>query len=58
MYAAELFVYPSVPSLAPSEHYQVRVRAIGGEWQSAFAWETACKSIEKKTDAYFDTLAD
>ncbi len=57
--ADELVVYPPVPGLAASEHYTVRVRPArdGGEWQSAFAWETACKTIEKKTDAYFDTLA-
>ena len=58
--AAEgLVVYPAVPMLAASEHYKVRVRAAtdGSEWQSAFAWETVCKTIEKKTDAYFDTLA-
>lgn len=58
--AAEgLHVYPAVPGLAASAHYQVRLRSAGGgaEWQSAFAFETACKTIEKKTDAYFDTLA-
>ena len=57
--ADELVVYPSVPGLAASEHYQVRVRSArdGGEWQSAFAWETVCKSIENKSDGYFDTLA-
>ena len=54
----ELTVYPPVPGLAPSEHFRVRVRAGGaGDWQEAFAWQTACKIIEKKTDAYFDTLA-
>lgn len=55
----ELIVYPPVPGLSPSEHYQVRVRSArpNSEWQSAFVWETACKKIEKKTDAYFDTLA-
>lgn len=54
-----LFVYPPVPGLAASEHYQVRVRPATGAdgWQSAFAWETVCKTIEKKADAYFDTLA-
>ncbi len=57
LFAGELVVYPPVPGLAASGHYRVRVRSIGGEWQSAFAWETACKTIEKKTDAYFDTLA-
>lgn len=29
--ADELQVYASVPGLAPSEHYTVRVRPIGGE---------------------------
>lgn len=36
---------------------RVRSAGDGSEWQSAFAWETVCKTIEKKTDAYFDTLA-
>ncbi len=49
----DLVAYPPVPGLAASDHYQVRVRAVGGEWKSAFAWQTACKT-EK---AYFDTLA-
>jgi hypothetical protein len=49
---ADLHVYPSVPGLEPSEHYTVRVRAIGGEWQSAFAWQTQCKM----DGGYFDTL--
>ncbi len=53
-----LTVYPPVPGLKPSEHYKVRVRsAEKGEWKSAFAWVTACKTVEKKTDAYFDSLA-
>ncbi|MBK8094490.1 MAG: endo-polygalacturonase [Verrucomicrobiaceae bacterium] len=54
-----MHVYPPVPGLAASGHYQVRLRSAGdgAEWQSAFAFETACKTIEKKTDAYFDTLA-
>ena len=53
-----LLVYPPVPGLAASEHYKVRVRPAGrGEWKSAFAWETVCKTVEKKTDAYFDHLA-
>jgi hypothetical protein len=54
-----LVVYPTVPVLAASEHYTVRVRAAtdGSEWQSAFAFETTCRTIEKKTDAYFDHLA-
>ncbi|MBI5833410.1 MAG: endo-polygalacturonase [Armatimonadetes bacterium] len=54
-----LVVYPAVPGLAASEHYRARVRsaAAGSLWQSAFAWETACKTIEKGTDGYFETLA-
>jgi hypothetical protein len=54
-----LVVYPPVPGLAVSEHYQVRVRSASGagEWQSAFAWETISKSFEGKAEAYFDTLA-
>lgn len=55
--ADELVVYPPEPGLAPATHYQVRVRPAGGEWRSAFAWETTRKTIEKKTDAYFDHLA-
>ena len=58
--ADDLVVYPSVPGLAASSQFQVRVRPAGdgGKWQSAFAWETLCKKIEKNTDAYFDHLAD
>lgn len=54
-----LVVYPPVPGLAASEHYKVRVRSVsdGGAWQSAFAWETVCKTLEKNTDGYFDHLA-
>lgn len=54
-----LLVYPPVPGLAASAHYTVRVRPAGdgGGWQQAFAWETACKIVAKKTEAYFDTLA-
>lgn len=56
---AELVVYPPVPGLAASGHYKVRVRSArdGSEWRIAFAWETACKTIDKKTDAYFEHLA-
>ena len=57
--ADELIVYPPVPGLAASEHYKVRLRSAGDDspWQSAFAWETVCKTVEKETDAYFDHLA-
>lgn len=53
----DLQVYSPVPGLAASAHYHVRIRTVGGDWQEAFAFETECKSIEKGTDAYFDTLA-
>ncbi len=54
-----LVVYPPVPGLAASAHYSVRVRSASkdSKWQSAFAWETVCKAIEKNTDAYFEHLA-
>ncbi len=54
-----LVVYSSVPGLAPSAHYAVRVRLsrTNDPWLSTFAWETACKSVPKDSDAYFDTLA-
>jgi hypothetical protein len=55
--AAEVLVYPPVPGLEASVHYSVRVRSIGGEWQRVFAFEATCKTIEPKTDPYFDTLA-
>ncbi len=49
----DLVVYPLVPGLAASSHYTVRVRPIGGDWRSAFAWQTECKTEE----GYFDHLA-
>ena len=57
--ADDLVIYPPVPGLAASEHYTVRIRPAkdGGEWRSAFPWETACKTVDKKTDAYFPHLA-
>jgi len=57
--ADDLVVYPPVPGLAASEHYKVRVRSAsdGSKWQKAFAFVTTCKTIEKKTDGYFDHLA-
>lgn len=53
-HAGDLKVYPPVPGLDPSAHYQVRIRSTdkGAKWQSAFAWQTECKNEE----AYFDTL--
>ena len=58
--APELVVYPAVPGLEASQHYTVRVRAAvdGGRWQPAFVWETACKRVEGKADAYFRELVD
>lgn len=51
--ASALTVYPAVPGLAPSVHYEVRIRSVGADtWQPAFAWQTECKN-EKP---YFDTL--
>ncbi len=57
--ADDLVIYPPVPGLTSSAHYTVRLRPAkeGGEWSSAFAWETACKTTDKKTDAYFAHLA-
>ncbi|ADG69525.1 hypothetical protein Plim_3713 [Planctopirus limnophila DSM 3776] len=54
-----LIVESAVPGLAPSSHYVVRVRPAGTDrpWQEAFVWETVCKQVERKADAYFDTLA-
>jgi hypothetical protein len=53
-FAGELRVYPPVPGLAPSAHYQVRIRSTNedAKWQSAFAWQTECK----KEEGYFESL--
>jgi hypothetical protein len=58
--AESVVVYPHVPGLSPSAHYAVRVRAAGAgsAWQTAFAWESKCKGVEKGTDAYFTHLAN
>lgn len=50
--ADNLHVYPLVPGLPASSHYEGRVRTIGGEGQDAFAWQTECK----KEEGCFDTL--
>ncbi|MCA9009298.1 MAG: endo-polygalacturonase, partial [Planctomycetaceae bacterium] len=59
--AGDLTVYPAVPGLAPSQHYQVRIcprgDCHGDKWMPAFVMETVCKQIEKDTDGYFDHLA-
>lgn len=53
-FAGDLLVYPPVPGLTPSAHYQVRIRktANDAKWQSAFAWQTECK----KEEGYFESL--
>lgn len=50
-----LVVYPSAPGLAPSAHYEVRIRTLddGAKWQAAFAWQTECKDEE----GYFESLS-
>jgi hypothetical protein len=35
----------------------VRAASAGSPWHTAFAWETACKNIEKDTAGYFSHLA-
>jgi len=57
--ADKLMLYPSVPGLAASEHYQVRVRAAveGGEWRGAFAFLTNRKDAANTKEGYFDYLA-
>jgi hypothetical protein len=52
--ADELHVYPPVPGLDASAHYQVRIRSNkdGAKWQAAFAWQTECKNEE----GYFESL--
>lgn len=54
----DLVVYPAVPGLPASAHYQVRVRGGNGDdWRNAFVFETICKKVDKDTEAYFDSLA-
>ena len=56
--SGQVQVDPPVPGLAPSSHYTVKVRpAGGGEWKPVFVMETACKTIGKGSDGYFDSLA-
>lgn len=56
---AELVVHGNVPGLPASEHYTVRVRKVadGGQWQTAFAWQTSCRPSEGERDGYFRHLA-
>lgn len=55
---ADFVVSAPVPGLSASVHYAMRVRPVGdAAWRTAFVLETACKTIEKGTDGYFDTLA-
>jgi len=55
-----LVVYPPVPGLPPSCQYTIRVRTAGAgqdDWRSPFAFITTCKAVDKKSDAYFGSLA-
>lgn len=61
-HAAEgLVVYAEVPGLAPSPHYQIRIRpatvADEAAWRPAFAWLTACKVDKANPENYFQHLA-
>lgn len=59
--ADSLVVHADVPGLAPSAHYQVRIRpatATGDTaWKPAFTWQTACNFSPEKPDRYFKHLA-
>ncbi len=47
-----LSVYPPVPGLDPSPHYQFRVRQVGTEeWKEPFAWFTRCIDSNPVNDA-------
>ena len=47
-----LSVYPPVPGLDPSPHYQFRVRQVGTEeWKEPFAWLTRCVDSNPVNDA-------
>ena len=47
-----LSVYPPVPGLDPSPHYQFRVRQVGTEeWKQPFAWFTKCPESNPANDA-------
>tara|TARA_A100001015_G_scaffold118293_1_gene131188 strand:- start:1715 stop:4777 length:3063 start_codon:yes stop_codon:yes gene_type:complete len=53
-----LHVYSAVPGLAPSEHYQFRVRTVGSStWLDAFAFITRCKAGGENS-AYYEHLED
>jgi len=56
---ASLTVYKPVPGLSASEHYTIRVRELrpNSEWNNVFVFLTACKSLNAKTDNYFQNLA-
>ena len=47
-----LSVYPPVPGLDSSPHYQFRVREVGTEeWKEPFAWFTRCVDSNPENDA-------
>ena len=53
-----LRVYESVTGLAPSEHYEFRVRLAGTkQWQPSFAFVTTCKQGTDGENAYFPHLS-
>jgi hypothetical protein len=56
-----LVVYGDVPGLAPSEHYQVRLKPATARddsaWKSAFTWQTTCAYRAERPDRYFKHLA-
>lgn len=51
---AGLVVYATVPGLAPSRQYTVRVRSAAKDspWLDAFAWETACRADDAQRHRY------
>ena len=54
-----LYIDKPVPGLAPSDQYTVRIRPAGSKiaWKNAFAWQSVCKKVDKKSDAYFENMA-
>lgn len=54
-----ILTWPSVPGLAPSDQYVVRVRPQTNEtaWQPLFAWQTTC-GTNSITDSYFSALTN
>lgn len=59
--ADSVVVHAEVPGLAPSEHYQTRIKPASATsdtaWKSAFTWQTNCNYTPQKPDRYFKHLA-